>query len=112
MSVMRRMHSGVFKDLRPTGPDHDGREEGGAMSADGWEQAAPLQLDPEVKANDSYARDRARKMANALYDYSSCMHHALIAESDGDPRSAEGHRAEARAHLHPYPWMLEHVEPS
>ena len=65
-----------------------------------------------IVATDSYARDRARKMSDALAEYATCRHHATIAVLDGDERSAEGHRADAREKLHLYPALLAIVEPS
>ena len=66
----------------------------------------------KIVATDSYARDRARKMATALDAYATCRHYATIAVLDGDERSAEGHRADARAKLHLWPQLLAMVEPS
>lgn len=81
----------------------------------GYERAAEIDAamrTDQIVATDSYARDRARRMAAALDAYATCRHYATIAVLDGDERSAEGHRADARAALHLYPELLAIVEPS
>ena len=65
-----------------------------------------------IVATDSYARDRARKMSDALAEYATCRHYATIAVLDDDERSAKGHRADAREKLHLYPQLLAMVEPA
>jgi hypothetical protein len=81
----------------------------------GYDRAAEIDAamrEDAIVATDSYARDRARKMSDALSQYATSRHYATIAVLDGDERSAEGHRADAREELHLYPALLALVEPS
>lgn len=76
---------------------------------------------PELQAayHDAIARDRADRLSHALQRYGTARHAAMVAqqafEASGDDafrRSAEGHRADARAALHMHPDLLKMVEPS
>lgn len=75
------------------------------------ESDAAMRTDAVVAA-DSSARDRARRMSDALDAYATCQHFATIAVLDGANQSAEDHRADARAKLHLYPELLALMEPA
>ncbi len=64
-----------------------------------------------ARMDDIRHRDAASRRAEALASYARRRQYAQIAELHDDPRSAERHRADARASLHMFPALLAMVEP-